>query len=337
MVRALVFSLIALFSSGCSTLSYLLQAGKGQLEMVNRARPIDEVIQDSRTPPQVAKALAEISKIKKYGESMGLKATSNYVDYVDLKRPYAVWVVSASPKLKFETRHWWFPIVGSVPYMGWFTLEGAQKFAETLKAQDLDVDIRGASAYSTLGWFRDPILSTMLSRHSGAIGDLVDVVLHESVHASFYIKGQSTFNENIASFIAEKLTVKYLHGDELNEYVEGQQYAEKISKSFHAAYEKLSAIYDSSASTEEKLAHKAEIMQSLQKEFQIKREINNATLLQYRTYDAGALELEKLYQACGGDFERFWKKIQTIKKESFKKDQEEELISVLFPLISSGC
>src|SRR4029078_3952588 len=125
-------------------------------------------------------------------------------------RPAAVWVVSACEQLRFRSKEWHFPIVGSFPYLGWFDLEQAKAFADELRAESWDVDVRGAHAYSTLGWFRDAVLSTMIPEGKEALGELVNVVLHESVHATVYIEGQAFFNESIASFIADRLTDHYL-------------------------------------------------------------------------------------------------------------------------------
>src|SRR5206468_11910645 len=121
--------------------------------------------------------------------------------------------VSACEKLRFQSKVWNFPFVGSFPYLGWFDLEDGRSFARELKAEDngkWDVDLRGAAAYSTLGWFRDPVVSSMIPEGKEALGELVDVVLHESTHATYYISGQAFFNESIASFVADKLTPFYL-------------------------------------------------------------------------------------------------------------------------------
>ncbi len=222
--------------TGCAGLGYLLQAGKGQLEISNRAKPIDEVLKDERTPPRLKALLARIPEIKSFGERHGLKATSNYTEYVDLKRPAAVWVVSASEPLKFEPRRWSFPIVGSFTYLGWFDRKSAEEFGEELRKEGLDVYVRGASAFSTLGWFRDPVLSTMIGSGDTALGELANVVLHESVHATFYLKHQSYFNESLASFVADRMTPQYLASAPLVTRAEVDSYveAEAAGASVHA-------------------------------------------------------------------------------------------------------
>src|SRR5690606_33885389 len=134
----------------------------------------------------------------------GLNRTRNYDHYADLQRPAAVWVVQAAPRLELTERAWSFPIVGTVPYLGFFDETEAQAFARELElAEDLDVDVRTAAAYSTLGWLRAPVLSTMIADGPEALGELVNIVLHESVHATVYVPGQSAFDESLASFVAD--------------------------------------------------------------------------------------------------------------------------------------
>lgn len=325
--------------SGCGSLSYLLQAGQGQFELFNRARPISEVIQDPRTPTRIKSLLAEIPEIKKYGEAHGLKPTKNYQQYVQLDRSAAVYVVSASKPLAFESKEWSFPVVGRFPYLGWFNLDKARKFAAELKTEGWDVDLRGARAYSTLGWFHDPVLSTMIPEGDEAQGDLVNVVIHESVHATLYISGQAYFNESLANFVADKLTPKYLaekHGvnsPAREAYLKDEKEGEVNEKLLHKAYVDLDAIYHESKSDEEKLEEKKAVLEHLQKSTQWKREINNATLIQFKEYNEGTPEFDAVWSACGEDSRRFMSVMETITSDSFSKPQQSNLGPILLPLV----
>jgi predicted aminopeptidase len=338
---AFAFAALAGFSlPGCSTTQYLVQATRGQLALIQRAKPIDEVIADPRTPTRTKTLLSEVAPVKEFGERKGIKPTPNYTEFVKLDRPAAVWVVSACEPLEFKSREWRFPIVGGFPYLGWFDLEDAKRFAKTLRDDEgLDVDVRGASAYSTLGWFRDAILSSMLPEGEEALGELVDVVIHESVHATTYLDGQAYFNESLASFVAEKLTREYLapRPADLKAYVDGNAGGEGRRKRLHDAYGQLKAVYDSSHPREEKLAEKKAILEALKKELGFKREINNATLIQYKTYHTGAPEFEALWKACGGDAARFMRSVGALESKAFTKPQQEDLGPVLGPLIQGGC
>ncbi len=332
-----------MFCSGCSTIRYLFQAGKGQLELANRARPIPEVVADPRTPTRVKDLLSSIDGIKKYGESQGLKATSNYQDYVHLDRYAAVWVVSACEPLQFKSKEWKFPIVGSFPYLGWFDRDNAVEFGKDLKKEGWDVDVRGAAAYSTLGWFRDAVLSTMIPPGDEALGELVNVILHESVHATVYVSGQAFFNESVASFIADRLTADYLkaRGAEAEKQLKAYLTSEELSKvrteRFHQAYGELALLYSSDRPTEAKLVEKEKLLTQLRADLKYPREINNATLVQFKTYNDGGADFERLYKACKGDWRGFVGSVLKLKPESFEHPQQSDLKSVIDGLIQSGC
>lgn len=337
------FSLALVFLTGCSTLSYLFQASRGQISLMQHARPISVVIQDEKTAPRLRQLLSDVPEIKKFGEQNGLKPTQNYTEYVKLNRTAAVWVVSACESLRFESKEWHFPIVGSFPYLGWFDLKDARQFASELKTKGLDVDLRGARAYSTLGWFRDSILSSMIPEGPEALGELVNVVLHESVHATQYIEGQAYYNESVASFIADEMTPEYLirnkgvHSEEFKAYQKETQESEQAERRFHEAYLGLDQLYSSSRTDEEKLAKKKEILSQLQEELQIQRDINNATLIQYKEYNTDHEVFRKLFEICRRDWKKFLRALSKIDRHSFNRAQQEDLKPVLGPLIHQSC
>lgn len=339
LVFASLCAVLGATATGCSTVRYLLQATEGQLALLNHAKPISEVVADARTPTRLKTLLSEVALVKKFGEGRGIKPTPNYTEYVKLDRNAAVWVVSACEPLEFKSREWKFPIVGSFPYLGWFDVEGAKEYAQAMRDEGLDADVRGAAAYSTLGWFRDAILSTMIPAGGEALGELVDVVIHESVHATVYVSGQAYFNESLASFVAEKLTSQYLSArpEDLKAYVDGNAQGEGRRKRLHEVYSELKALYDSARTKEEKLAEKQKILDALKFELGFKRDINNATLIQYKTYHTGAPEFEALWKTCGGDSARFMKSVGGLDDKSFPKPQQEDLAPVFGPLISAGC
>lgn len=329
------FSLLTIYLSGCTSTKYLFQAGRGQFSLLSHAKPIEEVLKDEKTPVRIRALLGEVKKIKKYGEVRGLKPTHNYSDYVKLNRTSAVWVVSACEALRFRAKSWDFPIVGSFPYLGWFDYEDAKSYAEELRQEGWDVDVRGAAAYSTLGWFRDSILSTMVAPGDEALGHLANVVIHESVHATLYVNGQSFFNESLASFVADHLTETYLDQNfgpdsvEKKAYMDSEAKGLQIEKRFHQAYQQLDRIYSSQDSDEEKINKKKEILASLKEEFPFKRDINNATLIQYKTYHASTLDFEKLLSSCKGDWIRFFRTLSELKSEKFPKPQMEDFGNLL--------
>ncbi len=318
--------------SGCGTVSYLLQAGRGQFEILNRSRKISDVIKDPKTSTRTKDLLASVAAIKAFGISQGLKPTQNYEEYVELNRAAVVWSVSACRELKFEPRRWSFPILGSVPYLGWFDKDRAFAYAEEVKAEGYEVDVRGVTAYSTLGWFPDPVVSTMLSKGETALAELVDVVLHESVHASFYISGQSTFNESLASFVAEHLTEMYLiqrHPASLESYKKEKADTQSRIERLHRAYDELSKVYESSIDDDSKRAQKKQILEKTVADLGYKRMINNAFLVQFKTYDTGGASFTRLLERCKGDWPCFWNRIKQLGEKSFATEQMEDFSPVI--------
>lgn len=318
MLRLVALVSLALAASGCFTTQYLWQAAGGQLDIMERARPIELVVRDPRTPLRTAQLLSAVPSIKRFGEGQGLTPTSSYHDYSDLGRGQAVWVVSACAPLSFHSMEWEFPVVGRVPYLGWFDANDARDFAMRLEESGWDVEIRGASAYSTLGWFDDPILSTMLSEGDEALGELANVVLHESVHATVFLPGLTDLNESLANFVADKLTTIYLaeaRGEGSPEsiaYAEAERGAAERGRLMHAAYGELDAVYRSPLSRADKLARKAKLIGELTSSVGAHRRINNATLAQFRAYNGTAPALEALHTACGRSFPRLFAALRTL-------------------------
>lgn len=331
------------FTTGCSTFSYLLQAGQGQLALVHHSRSIDEVIHDPNADPALVQLLREVPEIKKFGESYGLKPTQNYDSYVELHRPYVVMVVTACKSLSFQPKIFKFPIVGSFNYLGWFSEKDAYAYAQKLHQEGWDVDVRGASAYSTLGWFKDPILSSMLQRDlKGYLPTtreaLINTILHESVHATIYIKNQSTFNENVASFLGDALTQKYLEEHhEKSTLVERDQRVRKLQEKLQQAYLELKHIYESPLTDQDKLVQKRIKLEELQKLFPKLRKtesdqgygINNATLIQYATYFSDQDVFQEALNRAQGDIQKLVSALKLLSADDFELPQQERVGPVL--------
>ncbi len=337
---------VLLGASGCSSLGlgYLIQAGRGQMALQNHARPIPEVLRDETVPPRIRQLLARIPDVKAWGEGQGLKATRNYSEYVQLDRLAAVWVVSASEALRFKPRTWSFPIVGSFTYLGWFDVEEARRYASELRSQGWDVDVRGARAYSTLGWFKDAVLSTMIPEGPDAWGELAEVVLHESVHATVYVPNQSTFNESLAQFVAEQLTPVFLaesrgaDSPELQAYRQSLVEGRRRGAELRAVYESLDRLYREPGVTEpDKQERKQRILAQARTRLGLKRDLNNASLIQFRTYGSGQKEFEALLKVCGGDWRRFLARVGSLKAQDFGGPQSEDLEGVVSRAAREGC
>ena len=189
-------------------LSYATAQGIGQLNIVWSARPISEVLNDPSTPDSIAERLKFVGQVRKYAiDSLGLNDTKNYTTYYDQQGQEILWVVTACEPFELKEKVWEFPIVGKVPYKGFFSPEKAKEEALLWKTKGLDVSVRNPGGWSTLGWFTDPVLSGMLTRSKG---DLASLIIHEMAHATIYVKDSSTFNENLASFIGDEGARKFL-------------------------------------------------------------------------------------------------------------------------------
>ncbi|MBL8915139.1 MAG: aminopeptidase [Archangium sp.] len=343
MMRALFLLVALLGTSGCFTTGYLLQAAGGQYELVHSARSLKSVVKDPATPPRIKALLVKVPSIKRYGLQRGLKPTENYSDYVDLHRSAAVYVVQGCHPLKFESRRWQFPIVGTVPYLGFFDEKNARRYAEELgKEEHLDVTVRTAGAYSTLGWFRDPVLSTMIPEGADALGELVNVILHESVHATVYVTDQTAFDESFASFVADHLTREYLltlvgsDAPETKAYFDGEERGARFVAALRIAHEDLTQLYASSLSDDEKLAKKTERYAALQRQLGTRRAYNNADLAGVRTYDSGRAAFERLRVRC----HNWWRVIdavRSLKATDFKEPQQAQFDDVIDSLADRAC
>lgn len=342
-MRAALWLVTALSASGCFTTGYLLQAAGGQYELVHSARSLKSVVRDPTTPPRIKALLVKVPSIKRYGHQRGLQPTENYEDYVDLHRSAAVYVVQACHPLRFAPKRWSFPIVGSVPYLGFFDEQNARRYADELaKDGGLDVTVRTAGAYSTLGWFRDPVLSTMIPDGADALGELVNVILHESVHATVYVNDQSAFDESFASFVADHLTRDYLltlvgaDAPETKAYFESEERGARFVAALRIAHDDLERLFASELTDAEKLAKKAERYAALQKQLGTRRTYNNADLAGVRTYDSGRAAFERLLVRC----HNWWRVISAVRSltaADFKEPQQAQFDQVIDALAEREC
>lgn len=324
----------SLGSTGCLTVEYVTQAALGQIDLMDKREPISRAIHDPTVPPRVRALLAEIRVIKAFGEKNGLKPTKSYEDYVDVGRSTLVWVVTACEPLRFKSKTWRFPIAGSVQYLGWFDKQDADDFARELREDGWDVDVRGSMAYSTLGWFDDPVLSTMIPEGEETEGELVDVVLHESVHATLYIPDQTPFNESIATFIARELTPRYFDERRGPGSKEGKLYQKALgrrterAKAMHEAFKLLERLYAQKIPRAEMLAQKSKMLDQIRKDLRFSRPINNATLAQSKSYNSSN-DLERLYNACGKDVARTLEALRALKSSSFREQHQRDLAAMM--------
>lgn len=205
-VGFLVFS-----CSGCSPL-YLAKAGLAQWEILAARRPIPEVVADPRTDPETRRKLLLAQQARAFARHiLGMDVGEQYTTYASLARDTLAWVLSAAPADRLEPKTWWFPVVGRVPYLGYPSRKAAEKARAKLDARGFDTYLRPTSAFSTLGWFSDPVLSTFLDDDD--VG-LVETILHELAHVHLWIPGQVQFNESFATFVGHVGAIRFFCGPE---------------------------------------------------------------------------------------------------------------------------
>jgi predicted aminopeptidase len=331
--RALIGVAIALGAPGCLMTRYLAQAAHGQLELLGKARPIEEVVRDPDTPVRTAMMLDEIHGIKQYGRSYGLTIKRNYSRYSALGRPAAVWFVGAADPVAFKPLRWCFPIVGCFAGLGWFDEDEGVAHKLALERLGYDAIIRPASAYSTGGWFPDPVLSTMLGGGDGALPELADVILHESVHATVLVPDEPFFNESFASYIADALTDHWINvrfgpgSPEDLAWTLGQATRLPRTARLLDAYDQLKRVYDGRDARDKKLARKARIIDELVADLRLRRRPNNASLTETRVYNGGAAAIAAAHRACG-DLRTLVLAGKTLTRADFSKTLQDDLAPI---------
>lgn len=316
--EVLLLIFLALAASGCSHVSYLVQAGLGQLSLYNHERPLDEAVRDPRVKSDVRERLAWIPEIKKLvQDDLEIKATSNYTTYVQLDRPYVIWSTTVAEPYEMKQLEWSFPIVGSFPYLGFFKEEGARDWANEWTEKGYDAYVRGVTAYSTLGYLRDPMLSSMLSRSKA---DMVNLIYHESTHGQIYLKGQGPFNEQVASYVGdmgERNWLKKTYGEQSDEArdwendradrrlfgLELRRFADEL-KVFYADSKGLSVEDRKRGKDERYAAFRKRLEEARWKGRGMRRAAklitNNAALLAFLTYEDEQDLFDLLEKKCGG-------------------------------------
>jgi predicted aminopeptidase len=189
-------------------LDYGVMQGRGQFNVLWNARPVEEVMQDPATPDSLRQKLRFVQEVRDFAvNSLGIRNTDNYNTLFDQQGKDILWVVTACRPYSLEQKYWTFPIVGKVSYKGYFDYERALQEEAVLAGEGYDTYVRSVGAWSTLGWFKDPILSNMLFRGDG---ELSNTVIHELTHGTIFVKDSLDFNENLATFIGHVGALRYM-------------------------------------------------------------------------------------------------------------------------------
>lgn len=241
----LLWTILCLCSVFHETTTYLFHQSCGQISILLNTQTFDEYASENELSKEQKISLDLINEIKKYSvDSLGYKPTKNFTTIYNQKNASILWVITASLKYKIEAFYWKFPVVGNVSYKGFFDKQKAIAAKNKLICEGYDVDLRSVSAWSTLGWFSDPVLSSMLSRSKG---HLCNLIFHELFHATYYAPSSVDFNENLASFVAHKATQQFLRMDtmELKSYLESYYDHKIIDNNISDKLNELNKFYDS--------------------------------------------------------------------------------------------
>ncbi len=207
-LAALVLAGLVAALSGCQTLSFYGQAAKGEFQLLAHARKIQKLLAEPQTPAPLKERLRLLLSLRQFArQELKLPVDGHYQRYVDLHRPFVVWNVEAAPEFSLQPKTWWYPLVGSLDYRGYFSERGATRCAKTLERKGYDVYQGGVQAYSTLGWFHDPAINTFLFENDA---DLAEVIFHELGHQEVFASGDTDFNEAFATTVGQEGASRWL-------------------------------------------------------------------------------------------------------------------------------
>lgn len=323
----LVPLLAVLLLNGCSSAAYYGQLAEGQWQLLRARQPVDQVVANPATSAQLRARLEHAKQARAFAsQQLKLPDNRSYRVYADLGRPYVVWNVFATPELSLQPVTHCFPIAGCVAYRGYYQ-QGAARGAAALMRQDgMDVYVGGVEAYSTLGWFDDPILSSMVGWSDERLATLI---FHELAHQRFYVQDDTEFNESFASFVEQEGTRQWrvARGLAASGGEQGQQ-REQFIRLVLASRERLQAIYAGPLDDAQKRAAKQAEFERLRREYRQVRDtqwggdkrydawmygpMSNAKLLPFGLYDQWVPAFAAVFREVGGDWARFYQRVEQL-------------------------
>jgi predicted aminopeptidase len=324
---ALAIALIAMLSGGC----YLLQSAQGQLALMSKREPIAGVIDKPSTPAALRAQLRSVTVIRDFASrELGLPDNGSYRKYADIGRPYVVWNVVAAPEFSVDPKQWCFPIVGCVGYRGYFVEKRARRFAAGLHAKGFDVVVGGVAAYSTLGHFDDPILSSMVSWNNV---ELASIIFHELTHQMRYVPNDASFNEALATTVAEEGVRRWLRQQgrekDLAEHLLQQRRYLEVITLMNETRNHLRTLYASGLPPPLMRERKRETFEGLREAYAALKvqwgghapfdawfaaDLNNAHLASVATYFTCVPGFERELKAVGGNLPAFYLRVRELAK-----------------------
>jgi len=344
-LRAILL-LFLLISSGCQTVSYYSQAMVGQGQLLCCQQSIDQIVTDPSQPDALKEKLKLIIELREYArDKLGLDPGGNYLKYKSLDRKFALWVVYAAPEFNVNLKSWWYPVVGRFTSRGWFSKSGARRFADGLRHQGLDVYVGGAPAYSTLGWFDDPVLSTFVDYSQT---ELAELIFHELAHRRLFLAGDATFNESFATATARAGVQQWLRSKDQAEAARRYDAECKRENTFVYLVLKTRAdlrkLYQENHAVEVMRKRKVLILKRLKTNLLAlheedpeysglarwaKRPINNANLAAIAVYYRRVPAFERLLKNSNKDFEKYFSQVTLLSKLA-KEERTRRMESLVY-------
>ena len=337
--HALIISIfIMCTTSGCSSLGYYTQSINGQLELLVKRQPIEQLIKENGLPPETIRQLKQVREIRNFAiNDLGLPDNNSYLHYADLGRKFVVWNVFATPELSLQSREWCYLIAGCLSYRGYFSEDAAHTFGNELEAQGFDVFVGGVAAYSTLGWFADPVLNTMLQR-----GDayLAKVIFHELAHQKVYIKNDTEINEAFADTVADVGMRRWLANNKslpYEEFAKIQKLEDEFVELVMRYRNQLDDLYKSDIPDMQKRLNKPVILEQMINEYQLTQTaqngpdryaswfatgLNNAKLMAVVTYRKYLPGFKKMLLAVNNNLEKFYQLAKQLSHCSYEQRRD---------------
>lgn len=352
----LLLLVIVLGVSGCHTLSFYGQAAKGQYQIFAHQRSIDRLLAAPDTPKALKQRFELLRDLRSFASSeLKLPTDSHYRKYVDVHRPFVVWNVEAAPELSMAPKTWWYPLLGSLQYRGYFSKAGATSYAADLAKAGYDVSVGGVEAYSTLGWFKDPVLNTFIFEPDA---DLAEIIFHELGHQRLFARGDTDFNEAFATTVGQEGARRWLktRGDScgLKAYLAHLDRSSEFVHLVMSTRARLEALYGDERTEDGKIKasskkdagladklrqQKHQILREMQDEYArlkvnwggdteydgwFAHSVNNAHLNSVAAYYDFVPAFEQILAGNGGDMEQFYRAAEELSKKS-KPERHDEL------------
>ncbi|TQV78105.1 aminopeptidase [Exilibacterium tricleocarpae] len=325
-VRLLALLAALALLGGCETLGYYTQAATGQLSLLSKREPIDTLLEAPQTDDETRRQLQLVQSLRAFaGAELSLPAAGSFTSYVELDRDYPVWSVVATPEFSLQPHQWCYPVIGCAAYRGYFKRDDARGKAQALKAQGFDVMVGGVPAYSTLGWFNDPVLSSYLHWREA---ELAGLIFHELAHQVFYINDDSAINESFATAVEQAGVERWFRhhnrAGEIAAYKNVQLHRQAFLQLVEQTRAELRTLYAGDLPAAQKRAAKQLAFQRLRETYLrrfpdgaykgwVNRELNNAILASVNTYSQWVPHfLRKLETSASID--AFYASVNALKK-----------------------